>query len=85
MVNRLRVAGITLDTAPTPVEVLHVAIERLSGLIGDLDQARKINEIIAVMPVNAGVVANSTAPDVATLVTDFNNLLTKLRSAGVIS
>lgn len=33
----------------------------------------------------AAAQANSTAPDVATLVTDFNALLAKLRTAGLMA
>lgn len=62
----------TIDAAPT--SHAHV-IADVTGLQAELDAKLTASKVAAQ--------ADSTAPDVATLVTDFNALLAKLRAAGV--
>ena len=66
------------DLATTNKDNVVGAVNELQGLVAGLTTQ------VAALPVAADAVADSTATDVAGLVTDFNALLAKMREAGLI-
>lgn len=94
---RLRTAGLTLTEAPLEelLEELSMAITKLGTTAGDYETSKKVNEIIdatgTATTATAGVVkqaaaqADTTAVDLAALKVDFNALLAKLRTAGILA
>lgn len=70
-----------LPTASQNDDGLAVIADATAGVIMALSNGTIWRKV----PVQAAAQADSTAPDVATLKADFNSLLAKLRTAGVIA
>lgn len=79
-----------LKARTTPVGKIHGVIEYLETLEpgegGDLTYTLPVATVSVIGGVKqAATQADSTATDVATLVADFNSLLTKLKAAGILA